>query len=550
MDKIKAFITDKKNTKYFIFAALFILYFWALGSYPLINHDEGRYSEIPREMIARGDFVTPTLNYLLYFEKPALHYWLTAAAFTVFGQNEFAARLFPCLLGLLGVYFTWLFAKKVYDEKTANLSAVALGTSILYYAIAHINLTDMTVSFFLALSLFAFWFYFKENNKIWGLVFFGAMALAVLAKGLIGVVLPAGVIFWFMIFTRRWDIFKKAFWAPGILFFLVLCAPWFYLVCKANPDFFRFFFIQEHFLRYTTKMHGRYEPVWFFIPVILGGVFPWTAGLFLSAKNMFAKRADAVFLSCWIFVMLLFFSVSDSKLVPYIIPVFPPLAVIIAKNITDAAKEKSARKITALIIFQTVISAALLISAALILGRIIKIEKIEDVMLYKNVIVALTVLSCAFTAAAWHYVKSPKTFIPLFCAFAFLFLFLGKPGFTTVAKERSSKAADMALLKYLKPNDKVAIYNYYFQDMPFYFKRRVIITGWTGELDYGMQNAPDINEWFLPHGKEAGLMNIPLEPGQKLYIIGRDDYMQNYALKDKTKFVEKAGDYNIYVREQ
>ncbi|MCL2888445.1 MAG: glycosyltransferase family 39 protein [Elusimicrobia bacterium] len=549
MQKITAFISDKKNTKYFIFAALVILYFWGLGSYNLINHDEGRYAEIPREMIARADFVTPTLNYLLYFEKPALHYWQTVVAFKIFGQNEFAARFFPCLLGLLGVFFTWLFAKKTYDEETANLSAVVLGTGVLHYAISHINVTDMTVSFYLTLSLFAFYFYHKQNNKIWGLVFFGAMALAVLAKGLIGVVLPAGVIFWFMIFTRKWDIFKKSFWPPGILFFLVIVTPWFYLVCKANPDFFRFFFIQEHFLRYTTKMHGRYEPFWFFIPVIVGGIFPWTAGLFLSFKNMFAKREDVIFLSCWFFVMLLFFSISDSKLIPYIVPALPPLAIIIAKNIMDALRENSKAKIAALLIFQTVVTAALVVGAVLIFGQFITIGRIDDILLYRNTIINLVILSCIFTAAGWLLLKRRAAFITAFCIFAILFLFLAKPGFVTVAKERSSKIAAVALLKYLKPQDKVAIYNYYFQDMPFYLKRRVIITGWTGELEYGMQNAPDIKDWFFPHGSEADLLKIPLEPGQKMYIVSDDDHMKNYLLKDSTKFVEKAGDYNIYVRE-
>ena len=548
MEKIKAFVLDKKNTKYFIFAALVIVYFWALGSYPLINHDEGRYAEIPREMMARDNFITPTLNYFLYFEKPALHYWLTAASFAVFGQNEFAARFFPALLGLLGVFFTWLFTRKVYDEETANLSAVVLGTGVLYFAISHINLTDMTVSFFLALSLFAFYFYHKENCKIWGLVFFGAMALGVLAKGLIGVVLPAGVIFWFMVFTRRWDIFKKAFWPLGILFFLVISVPWFYLVCKANPDFFRFFFIQEHFLRYTTKMHGRFEPFWFFFPVIIGGLFPWTAGLFLSFKNMFAKREDVIFLTCWIFVMLLFFSISDSKLVPYIIPVFPPLAVIIAKNIMDAVRADSRGKIIALLIFQTVITAALLIGAVLIFKQFIHINKIEGVMLYKNTVIPLVALCCIFTAAGWRMLKKPALFIVSMSVFAVLFLFFAKPGFTTIARERSSKVAAAAMMKYLKPQDKVAIFNYYFQDMPFYVKRRVIITGWRGELEYGYANAADVNDWYIPKGSEDKLLKMPLEPEQKIYIVVEDDHMKNFNLQDGVNFVERAGTYNIYVR--
>jgi 4-amino-4-deoxy-L-arabinose transferase-like glycosyltransferase len=473
-------------------------------------------------------------------------------SFAVLGQNEFAARFFPCLLGLLGVFFTWLFARKVYDEDTANLAAVVMGTSILYYAIAHINIIDMTVSFYLMLSLFAFYFYFKEGKKIWALVFYGAMALAVLSKGLIGIVLPGGVIFWFMIFTRRWDIIKKLLYPPGIILFFAFCAPWFYLVCKVNPDFFRFFFIQEHFLRYATKMHGRYEPFWFFIPVILGGLYPWVGGLFLSLKNVFSKKEDAVFLTVWFAVMFLFFSASSSKLIPYIIPLFPPLVLIIARNIMDALRANSAAKIRTLLVLHTVVAAAMIAAAAIIFGKALPIKDIDDVLLYKNVIISLVALTAVFALLMWFVFKKPAARVICLCVYGFLLLACAKPGFAIIAGERSTQKVAQNMLAYVKPADIIVNYDYYYQDSPFYFKRRVIITDWKGELEYGIANANprERAQWIIDDADVPALLARPLENGRKMYFIVRDKSLNKYPFKQSTKFIEKIGKYNIYVREK
>ena len=551
MQKVKEFILDKKNTKYFIFAALFILYFWGLGAYGLLDHDEGRYSEIPREMLEKGDFITPTLNYLLYFEKPALHYWQTALSFKIFGLNEFGARFFPSLLGLFGVFFTWLFAKKLYDEDTANLTAVVLGTSILYYTIAHINITDMTVSFYLILSLFAFYFYFTENKKIWAFVFYAAMALAVLTKGLIGIVLPGGVIFWFMIFTRRWDIIKKLLYWPGILLFFIISVPWFYMVNKVNPGFFHFFFIQEHFLRYATKMHNRYEAWWFFIPVILGGLFPWVIGLFLSAKNIISKKHDALFLMLWVVVMLIFFSISSSKLIPYIIPLFPPLLVIIARNIMDMIRQDSKPKYMALATFITVMAAAMAVAAIIIFGGGVQLKRLDGIMLYKDVIYSLIALCVICAVAMWCFVKHKSYGLLIYSVFSFMFLLAAKPGFVTISDERSTWRLMHSMREYVKPQDIIVSYSTYLQDIPFYLQRRIIITGWIGELEYGYDKvSPEERaKWMVADKDIHTLLERPLEPGQKMYFVVRDRYLDKYPFKESTKLIDRAGKYSAYVRE-
>ncbi len=545
MEKLKKIISDKKNLKYFLFAALFLLYFWGLGSYGLINIDEGRYSEIPREMLESGDFFTPTLNYVLYFEKPPLHYWQTALAFATLGYNEFAARFWPCLLGLLGIFMSLLMARRMYDEDTANLSAFILGTGALYFAISRINIIDMTVSFYITFSLVSFYLYFKDNKKLWLYVFYAALALGTLSKGLIGVVLPAGVIFWFMIFTRRWDILKKLFLSPAILTFFLISVPPFYLMCKKNPDFFYFFFIQEHFLRYATTLHDRYEPFWFFIPVFIGGVMVWTPFIFTSLKNWFCRKENNIFLSLWVFVILLFFSASSSKLAPYIIPCFAPTAIILARNIFDL-KENSGKKITCLWLFYCLFAAAVLAGVLLIYFNLLPSKTLNDINPYKPVLLSLCALSFIFVILSGRALKNTKLLLAYLCAFAFLFVFFTKPAFKTISQMRSSKY----LLQSMPPvadNDEIVLVSKFFQDIPFYTKRRVKLVNSVGELEFGKNKSHDAQTWFLDNEGLERLIDKPAREGQgKTYFIFRNP--NDFKFKDKTNFIVKTGRLSVYAK--
>jgi 4-amino-4-deoxy-L-arabinose transferase-like glycosyltransferase len=270
----------KKITQPFVLLGATLIvgaFFSGLGSYGLIDPDEGRYAEIAREMLETGDFVTPRLNYVKYFEKPVLHYWLTAAAFALFGQNEFAARLIPTLCALGGTYLAFVLARRRWGLEAGFYTVVILSTSLLWFAISRLNILDMTVSFFITLSLAGFWKGCgEEDSRRNLLLFYVGMAFATLSKGLIGIVLPGGVVFWYILLTRRWKLILRTLYGPGIMLFFLLTVPWFWAICRVNNDFFYFFFVQEHFLRYTTLIHDRYEPFWFFVPILAAGLIPWT----------------------------------------------------------------------------------------------------------------------------------------------------------------------------------------------------------------------------------------------------------------------------------
>ena len=323
-------------------------FFMFLGRTGLIEPDEGRYAEIPREMLEKGDFITPTLNYVAYFEKPPLHYWLTAFSFKLFGLNEFAARFTGALAGLLTVLLVYHAGRKLFSRREGLASAFILGTSIGFLAQSRINLTDMTLTFWLSAALCCFIIAAEDNEEHKGryyCLFYAFSALAVLTKGLIGLVLPLGIIGIYLALTRRWNLLKELRIAGGTAFFLAVTVPWFVLTSLRNPDFARFFFIHEHFERYLTKVHGRYQPAWFFLPVLLTTMFPWSIYAIRAIKRAWRERRHEdgerlIFLIIWAAVIFAFFSASHSKLVPYILPVFPPLALLLGKMFSDVMGQR------------------------------------------------------------------------------------------------------------------------------------------------------------------------------------------------------------------
>jgi len=318
-----------------------IIFFQALGRFPLLDPDEGRYAEIPREMLERWDFVTPCLNYVKYFEKPPLHYWLNALAMSIFGRNEFSARLPGAAMGLLTIVVTYHAGRKLYGRRAGVISAVMLGTSLGFCALARLDITDMTLTCTLSASLIFFMLATREGEKRKGTCYhlgYACAALAVLAKGLIGLLFPGAIIFLYLLLTRRWRLLAEMRLATGIPLFLAVAAPWFVLVSLRNPEFARFFFIHEHFERFTSTVHGRFQPFWYFIPVLAGTMLPWSLYIPTALRGRWRDRKTGtgdslLYLAIWAVFIFFFFSKSNSKLIPYILPTFPPLALLAGEKV-------------------------------------------------------------------------------------------------------------------------------------------------------------------------------------------------------------------------
>ena len=305
---------------------------------PLAHPDEGRYSEISREMAASGDWVTPRLNGIKYFEKPPLQYWASAAAFSLLGEGEFSARIYTALCGLVALLAVGYTARRLAGTDSALLAVGVLLSSPYFLGLGGVVTLDMGLTAWTTVAVCAFLLAAagpEERRRRWMLVAWAGMALAVLSKGLVGIVFPAAAIFLHCLVHRDWRLLAKLEWARGVALFLAIAAPWFVLVSMANPEFPRFFFVHEHFERFLTKSHRREEPWWYFWPILFAGFLPWMLTLVPAAIDGWRREAAGApfpwrrFALLWSAFILVFFSASGSKLPAYILPVFPVLALVL-----------------------------------------------------------------------------------------------------------------------------------------------------------------------------------------------------------------------------
>ncbi len=488
-----------------LLAVLIGLFFaFMLGNRPLATPDEGRYVEIPREMVVTGDYLTPRLNGIKYFEKPVLFYWLEAFSIKLFGLKEFTLRLWPMLFAVAGCLGVYLAGKKLYTRRAGLIGAAVLATSLLYYAFSRAIILDMPVSVLLSLSLFSFLIGvhepagLKRRMYLWS--FYACAALAVLTKGLIGILIPAMIIGSWIILLGEWRVLRSIYLPSGMALFLLIAAPWHIMVIRANPEFFHFYFIQEHFLRYLTTMHSRYQPFWFFMPILLLGLFPWSAFLVQAVKHSLPstwrerhEHRDAFFLILWAGLVFLFFSASKSKLVPYILPVFPPLALLIGRYLADAWNSRDFPGVRA--------GYAILVAALAVLGAAVvalpffrKTPDIEALGLWPATL-GVTLIAGAVIVAFTARMRNVRSAFAAIAVVAALFL-VEMNAAAPRAETRSVKPLAEALKPLLKPTDNVATYMTYYQDLPVYLERRVIIVDWKDELTFG-STIEDVRPWMM-----------------------------------------------------
>ena len=314
----------------------------------LTKADEGRYAEVPREMVATGDWLTPRLNGIKYFEKPPLQYWATATAYSAFGLHHWTARLWSALTGLLGILVIWFTGRRLYGEPAGILSTLVAASSVLYVAVAHMNTLDMGLTFFMGSSLCTFLLAQRQGipvkeRKLWMALSWAATAAAILSKGLVALIVPGMTILIYSLVQRDWRVWLRLDPLLGVLLLAAIAAPWFVWVSIVNPEFPGFFFIHEHFARYLTAVHRRVEPWSFFIPILLAGLLPWTATAAAAGRQNWRAGAQATgfdpgrFLVVWFATVFVFFSLSGSKLPSYILPMFPAAALLIGRYLTQAS---------------------------------------------------------------------------------------------------------------------------------------------------------------------------------------------------------------------
>ena len=324
--------------------SLFAL-FYGLGRLPLLGPDEPRYAEVAREMYLSGDWITPRLADIPWFEKPALTYWLSALGFKLFGVSEFAARFFITLLAAVGALLLYGFGCRVHSARYGYVSASVLLTMALWLGFARAATFDLPLTVCLTAALLAFFLWEQNTDSeprrdIYWYAFAASLGLALLAKGLVGIVLPAGIIGAYLLLTRRLRVlWRPKLWLLGGGLLIAVAATWYVpMLMQHGRAFINEFIIGHHFQRYVSNKYKHPQPFYFFLLVALAGCLPWTAWLIASAQRAVQERRALLiepaerlrlFLWLWVLVPLVFFSLSGSKLPGYILPIFPALALLV-----------------------------------------------------------------------------------------------------------------------------------------------------------------------------------------------------------------------------
>jgi 4-amino-4-deoxy-L-arabinose transferase-like glycosyltransferase len=509
------------------------LYGFRLGSYPFADPDEGRNAEIPREMLATGDWVTPRLDGVNYFEKPPLMYWAVAASMAAFGQNEWAARAMPALFALGGVLSTYAAARRLYGRTAGLFAAVILGSSLLYFALARFLILDMAVSALMSATLFCFILGVREppgSRRRW--LFYGlyaSAALATLAKGLMGFLVTGAVMFLWLLLFNQWKRLRPFYLPTGVLLFLAIAAPWHLLVAAHNPTWFHRYIIYEHFERFLTPAASRAGPWWYFIPIVFFGLFPWSGFIVPGVRSALrggwadrSKNADTWFLVLWAAFIFLFFSVSHSKLPPYILPVFPALAVLIGRWLALSLHEGATRLRGGIRAFSLVAGLLGLALCVVVLRPSIvhnfsaaQAQALRPAAFALAAVLLLGGILAPLVARRGRPRASLAAMAATFALFGCILTF-------AAVKIQRPGTKDLALFvkAHAGPSDRILNYHEFFHDFPFYSGRLVDVVGFKGELEPEEDPSARASGRFLD---EAAFRLLWLQSGRVFAVARKTD---------------------------
>jgi 4-amino-4-deoxy-L-arabinose transferase-like glycosyltransferase len=329
-----------------------VMFFFSLGSRPLWDTDEGMHAATSKDMVTSGDWITPRLNGEPFHDKPALFNWMVALSFLVFGFTELAARLPGAVLGTGLVLVTYLLGWRMFGRNVALAGGVVLATSLEMIVVSRSVLHDSALVFFVTLALLFFWQAFSGGPRrmLWLLLCSASCGLAVLAKGPVGVVLPTLVVVPFLLVRRRPGFFRVSELVLGALVFVVVVALWYVPVALRNPDYAGYFFIKQNLMNFLSSESNHPGPLHFYVVGLLGGFFPWSfllpVAVWIAAGRQPEETLPArQFLVIWLAAVFLFFTVASSKLITYILPLFPAAALLVGHAWDELATRSRPRRV-------------------------------------------------------------------------------------------------------------------------------------------------------------------------------------------------------------
>jgi 4-amino-4-deoxy-L-arabinose transferase-like glycosyltransferase len=352
------------------FCAFF--FFYGLGYFGLVGADEPRYAQIAREMLARGDWITPILGGKSWLEKPPLYYWQAMLAYSIFGVSDWAARLpsaVDATLMVLAIYFFLRKFRPGLHLDGALMTASAAGV----IGFARAASTDMPLAAMFTIAMLAWYGWYEHGQRTYLGVSYVFIALAMLAKGPIAPFLAMVMIALFAAVKKDYSLLRRTLWIPGIGLFCVVALPWFVAVQIKNPEFFRVFILQHNLARFGSNLYHHKEPFWYFVPVTLLALIPWVVLCGASFVQTVARLREKlqpeesldVFLFIWLLVPVIFFSISQSKLPGYILPAVPAGTLLVAEYVRRQLQDND-RPRAAVVVLHSIVAAAPLVPALMI----------------------------------------------------------------------------------------------------------------------------------------------------------------------------------------
>src|SRR6478735_4099021 len=492
----------------------YFFFFFGLGAFGLTGADEPRYAQIAREMLARHDWIVPTLNGSPWLEKPALLYWKMMSSYAIFGVNDWAARIpaaFHATAVVFGIFFfmrRFRFASELDASMIAASSAGMIG-------FGRGASTDMLVSAPFALAMMCWWAWHQTSKKLWLVIFYGLLGVGALAKGPVAPALAVLVVAAYAALRRDGKIFVRSLSLIGFLLFFAIVLPWFLAVQHKVPQFFRVFFIEHNLERFGTNLYQHSQPFWYYVPVFVLAALPWTffavPAMVEAGRNAFTRwraggelaKMDSItidadiddglasFLFIWIVVPIVFFSISRAKLPGYILPAIPAAALLTADYVH---RLKSVPRL--LTSFHALLCAVLMVAALMAPFAMAKVQPPS----YMGIFMAVTGGVIAFMVLVMvrregirvlHFV----TLVPTILAVAFLL----RPAAATIDRTQSARPINQSLAGLgVTATEPVATFN---------VKRQVAYG-----LDF-YRNAP------ISHYEQEGPLDMPSGVPSAMHVV-------------------------------
>jgi 4-amino-4-deoxy-L-arabinose transferase-like glycosyltransferase len=547
-------ISTSTRQRWILLALTLFTFFFLLGSRALNEPDEGRYSEIAREMIETGNWLVPHFWYLPHLDKPPMTYWLVAASMKLFGQNEWAVRLPLALAGISGVWVAWLLGCSIGDRRVGLWSALILQSSLLYFVMARMLTPDIFLTQFVAWAMYFFWrswrilnFEFRISNfefYLCHLAAWLAIALGFLTKGPIALVIPLVSLAALVIYRRKsfsqWKLLLGGLVA-GLALFLVLVLPWFLAVFQKVPGAFHYMVFGQaagHLLGTTIK--NRHGNIFYFFGILAFGLLPWTWLLgwlwrrSASPKSKVQSPKDAwVMLNVWAIFTFVLFTFSQAKLPAYILPIFPALAVLIALRFFNEEKTPETPGAPSWLWRLCAASPVLLlIVVPLVLPSIFHVT-LPTWMKWQAPVAAVVGLGIFWLVKKWS-VPMRAAIVTGLGIFSLMVTVAEVPLFETDFKANQTlKPLGLALRENVKPGDVVVCLGRLPQGLPFYSGEAISVTNRPYFVGMDLAQVPfefpgnreRLGEWLLPD--ENALANL-LAKDRRVWVVSFGDTMERF----------------------